>query len=321
MSIEPFSDLEALRARTTPAADRMLLANELDELPPGGALTLPAATLMTPLVIERAVTLRGAPDGLTILAGEPGMAALEVTAGPGAEVVLEGLVIRGGGGSEGLIAIRGRRARIVLRDCVVLDGSCTGDGAGGVSITSGRLVCERTVFAGNRGRLGGALSVLEIADLEARACLFWGNEGRDGGGAVWLEQEVEAQLVNCTFLDDRSGMPSAGQTLHARYMRGRAPQVELVNCVVRSAAACFGYGTPDYEVPVRLRACTVPEHARRHPQLAADEATTFGEVELGPGLAVTGAPGDSDGVAPEATDLFGRPLWRDGAIGRGAVAR
>ncbi len=318
--IEPFTDLAALRARTAPAADRALLASELDDLPPGGALSLPAATIMTPLVLERALTLRGAVDGLTILAGEPGDAAIEVTAGDGAEVVLEGLVIVGGGGPLGAIAVRGDRPRVVLRDCVVLDGAATGDGAGGVTISSGRLVCERTVFAGNRGRLGGALSVLEIADLEARACLFWANEGKDGGGAVWLEQDVDAQLVNCTFLDDRSGMPSAGQTLHARYMRGRAPQVRLVSCVVRSRSACFGYGTPGYEVPVRLRACTVPDHARRHPQLEADEATAFAEVELGPGLAASGAAGDPDGAPQEATDLFGRPLRSGAGVVRGAVA-
>lgn len=271
--------LEALRARFVPASERRIVAAMLDAAAPGGRVDLPEGTIMTPLVIERGMTVSGSATGWTLLAGERGSAAIEVR-GTSDEVVLERLIVRGGGGRVGAIAIAidpqdPSMPKVTLRDCVVFDGASTGTpewgGAGGITIDAGRLTLERCVFAGNRGTGGGAVAVRSIADLEARACAFIANEA-ERGAAVYAEGDVTATLVECTLTDNRA----AAGSVHGRFMRGRTPRVTLVDCLIRAEGACFGHVTPGYEVPIVVRRCTLPEAARRYARLDADQATTFG---------------------------------------------
>lgn len=272
--------MEEARRRTEPDNDRAFLGALLDETPEGGVVQLEQQTYLCPVFVERSVSVVGPEGGLAVLAGVPGEHVVQVTADD-AEVVFERLVIRGGGGTLGALAVTGARSRVLLRNCLILDNSSTMEGpaAGGVNITSGSLTLEGCVLAENRGSTGGALCVRQSAWLEARSCLFVGNISVRGGGAVWVEESARGRFVNCTFVDNISDDGGMGFTLQAKPSTGRTPDVSLVNCVLRSAERCFGYeglGTG----PIRARHTILPPHAREYSVLDADDSTWFGVPEF-----------------------------------------
>lgn len=317
--------LDELRRLTEPTAARRLFGSELDDAAAGATLALEAGSYFCPMFVERALTLQGPTDGYAVLAGEPGKPLLEVCA-DGAEVVLERLVFRGGCGIHGALAITAVDARVTVRDCLFLDATAPAGGpsTGGASLATGSLTLEGCLFAGNRGATGGALLIRHAATLEARSCLFVANASARGGGAAWVEEEAKARLVNCTLVDNTSDDGGMAFTLQAMPSTGRTPTVELVNCVVRSGARCFGYdglGTG----PILARASVLPEHAREYGALEADDVW-FGEPTFAEGgfpfALATGAAGTATGdpgawgEAPPR-DLEGAPF--EGDLPRGAL--
>jgi hypothetical protein len=270
--------LEEWRRRSEPDAELGLLGARIDETEEGGTLWLESGSYLTPVFIERSVAIGS--SRRAVLVGVPGKPVVEIV-GDDIEVELSGLIIRGGGGDRGAVAVTGSNVRLTLRHCVILDNAATleGPAAGGVNMTGGALTMQGCLVAGNRGSMGGGLHVQWDAQLEARSCLFLSNVGTRGGGAAWVEDGSRARFVNCTFVDNSSEDGGMGFTLQAYPSTGRTPDVSLENCVIRSGERCFGYeglGTG----PIQVSRSILPEHAREYSVLEADDSTWFGVPEF-----------------------------------------
>jgi nitrous oxidase accessory protein len=119
--IVAFALVAALQSGDAPVEKRALLDLQalVDAAPPGATLELEPGTYAAPVHVRRAVTLRG--HGRAVLdAGGAG----DILLVDAADVVVEGLVLRGTGASvdrENSALVGNKAPRLVVRDCVLQD--------------------------------------------------------------------------------------------------------------------------------------------------------------------------------------------------------
>ena len=106
-------------------------------------------------------------------------------------------------------------ARVHLQQLTIANGYSQQEG-GGIA-TANLLTCKASYVrmidcnvTNNSAIQGGGIHVRIGTRLEATGCRFVGNEARDrGGGGMVLEQDVHANLENCTFADNHARMADA----------------------------------------------------------------------------------------------------------------
>jgi hypothetical protein len=172
-----------------------------------------------------------------------------------ADLLIDGVVFEGAYNdrprARGSALVLDGRGATELRHCVFRDNH---GWFGGATSSRGRLDLMECTFSGNRTTApaqfsgAGAAVFVETGPLKARGCSFTSNAvfiGEDplandpaGGGAVALWQVVRAELVDCTFTDNRSD-GSGGAVV----VLGRIRPTELIihNCrFYRNRARKFG---------------------------------------------------------------------------------
>ncbi len=183
--------------------------------PAGGTLVLPSGAFRTSLVIDRPMTIVGAPAGTTLDATGRSGPALEILAGVRG-VSVEGVRVVGAT-RDGLLAAGGNDGLRLVRVAVV------GSGAAGVRVlTSGDVVIESCTFAGN------AATGIDLDGARARIlrCAF-----RDNGVAGARLRGASSFVRECAFEGGTDGILLDGEG------------AEAFRCTFRALGAAVRLGT------------------------------------------------------------------------------
>jgi predicted outer membrane repeat protein len=165
------------------------------EAPEGAVLDLPAGAWAGPLVLRRAVTLRGGPGVRLDGGGDGPLVRVEA---PGAEVVLEGLhFARGVAPAGGAVCCL--EGRLTLRDCTFEQNGASAQGGGAVYARGERLVVERCRFEQNEARRGGAVLLDGRVEATFLDTLFVANRA-ERGAALCLDGGASALVSGCTYV-------------------------------------------------------------------------------------------------------------------------
>ncbi len=204
------------------------LKQALAQAAPGAVIDVPPGAWAVTLVCTRPVTLRGAPGARLEGRGRGPLVRVDA---PGAEVVLERLAFSGGvaqaGGAACLTA-----GRLVVRDCTFEDNGAPAYGGGAVYARGERLLVERCRFERNGGRQGGAVLLDELVEATLLDSLFVGNRARRGA-ALRVKEGATALASGCTF----AGHAPPGPTLDLAPTRTRAPRLVLEDSLWAEAGA------------------------------------------------------------------------------------
>lgn len=218
------------------------LRRALEAAAPGDVIVVPPGTWAGHLVITRTVTLRGGP-GVVVDGGGAGPL-LRVEA-PAAEVCVEGLTFRRGVAQAGG-GVFFADGRLTLRDCAFEGCAAPGFAGGGVYARGERLLVERCRFEGCEARQGGAVLLDELVEAELRDCLFVKNRAARGA-ALRVKEGARAVVSGCTFAENSApGAPHAGVTLELAGTLTRTPSLSVEDSVwaegVEPPAGPLGFG-------------------------------------------------------------------------------
>ena len=189
---------------------------------------------------------------------------LEVDA-PGCEVVVRGLTFEHGHASGGGL-VRFTAGRLVLENCVFAHGTAKAFGGGALLASGQSLQVRRSVFLENVGRQGGAVLLDELVDAVFVDCLFARNAAVQGG-ALRLREGVTARLVGCTFAHNRCvpnpevTSPAAGASFFVSGSTTRTPSLALENGLFATfpgALAAEGFNDPQVPGTVSVRHSVLP---------------------------------------------------------------
>jgi hypothetical protein len=180
--------------RTVSPADAADWRALLDALPEGAVLCLKPGEYAGGLTVDKSVTLRALGAGVVIDAHgrEPVVSVIN----DAAEVVIEGVTLRGGDGGAlgggGALSVTGAK-RVVARDVVLEKSVSDANGGGAIFVRKGEVVVERARMTANRGARAQAVLVTG-GSLVVRDAVVTGNQGRgpaalvEGWGSLTLER-------------------------------------------------------------------------------------------------------------------------------------
>ncbi len=225
------------------------LRRALAEAAVGAVLDVPAGTWAGHLVLERALTLRGGPG--VRFDGGGGGPIVRVDA-PGADVVLEGFHFSRGVAQSGG-AVFFADGRLTLRDCVFEGNAAPAHGGGAIYARGEKLVIERCRFERNEARQGGAVLLDELVEAAVLDSLFVANRAVRGA-ALRLKEGAAATVSGCTFVGHTTPGPAhEGVTLDLAGTTTRTPTLVVEDSVWAEAV------TPPKKVPpLTLRRCLAP---------------------------------------------------------------
>ena len=130
---------------------------------------------------------------------------------------------------------------IVLDHCVFRANRTPGQGAALFGQLM-HLVARRSSFEGNRAANGGAL-VLRVTDADIVNCTFLDNRASGRGGAIFLPSNQwnppSVRVVNCVFARNQAAEGGAAYLVGAQYTSGNA---HWVNCTLTQNAASLQGG-------------------------------------------------------------------------------
>lgn len=223
------------------------------------------------MVLGRSVTLVGLEGAdKTFIHAAAHSSALRVD-DDGLAIRLQGLTLAGGAADAGGgLAVHGR-GKVAIVDCKFTNNRAGLIGGGGLYARAGLLTVERTDFAQNRGRQGGAIFLDSVVHAELTRCNFVGNDA-DFGGGLRATEAVVVELKICKFRQNHAG--GQANALHVSGSKSRAPQVVLDHCAVEDGSVINGPEIPgaivlkSSQVPVSWRSVSgVAEHniAPGHP--------------------------------------------------------
>lgn len=306
----------------------MDLHKAIEDVPAGGIVRVPAGIWPAQLVIEKSVTLVGAPG--TVLDGGGRGPVIRVAA-PRATVRIEKLTVRNGNAEAGGGIAFFEGSKLELVDCTIERSGAPSYGGGGVFLAGESAELHRCRVAGNTGRQGAGLLVDLTCQVVARDCLFAENVGIQGGGGR-VKEGARALFIGCTFADNRVvGEKCTGASLDMAGTMTRKPNVQLVNCIVAGrdpASETDLSNTATYPGTLSLKSSLLPVAMKGQPGINGPGvrfgAPSFLRDGEEPYLPAAGSPaiggGDPSVYDETSRDLRGRSRLRDGKVDLGALA-
>lgn len=223
--------------------------------PAGSTIELAPGRYEGKLHIAKPVCLRGAGDLTRIFAGGEGRV-IEVRLETGGEVVLESILLEGGGAASGAgIWLGGGRLR--LHNVHIQRCEASGGGGGAIHVEDGELDASVLRVNDVRGDKGGAIWV-QGAEIRLRDSQIMGSEARQGG-ALAVEGPSRVSLESVTVKKARATTPAGGQALYVSGAQGVRPRLDLRR--VRLEDAPLGlpvFVDPDHPGDLSLSGCDVP---------------------------------------------------------------
>jgi hypothetical protein len=180
-------------------AEHATIAEAIEAAPPGAVLEVCAGTYPERLVVAKAITIRGAGAGATIIDAGGGGRAIDVSAESGG-LTLEGVTLRNGvvGRDDEGGGIRCVGSQLILRASELLDNRA-GHGAG-LAARNCQVEISGVRMVNNLARdLGGGALLVESSGVLQDGVLV-NNQANDGGGVYSLEGSVE--LAGNQFTDN-----------------------------------------------------------------------------------------------------------------------
>jgi hypothetical protein len=255
--------IDEVKVCATGDAQFSTIQEALDSVPVGGGIELCPGVYSEPIVLDRAVSVRGSEGAaVTIIDGQGARSVVRVTSVGGPGAIIAGLTLRNGASQVmgGGVSCQGSQLQLldsVLVDNTAVDGGglgadkCTifargnrfeGNTAtsrgGGADLVNSSGELRDSVFVDNRAVRGGGLSQYDgtvvIAGNQVR-----GNAAGEFGGGVY--HRSGADLVNNTVEANHSAYRGGGV-----YVVGNAPLVRG-NTVAKNTTADDGGGLFLYE--------------------------------------------------------------------------
>ncbi len=166
-------------------------------------------------------------DATTIDATGLGSSVVTCKNGEGADTMLEGFTITGGGSGTGGVPIIGGgmynfSSSPTVTNCIFSSNTCTGRGGGMSNYGGSNPTVTNCNFSGNKAGNGGGMHNSSSSPTVTN-CNFIGNTGYTGGG-MSNEFGSNSIVTNCTFISNTSGGRGAGMM----NIRGSSPTV--TNC-------------------------------------------------------------------------------------------
>lgn len=231
------------------------LAQVLAECVPGTIIELSPGRYEGPLEIKKPVTLRGAGD-LTRLSGEEAGSVVTVDIEDETPVVIESLLLEGGGGEVGGgLSIRTGRVRLYnvhIQRCRTLAGG------GAIDLRAGELDATKLRAHDVSSDRGGAICARGDSVVSLRDSQISRTEARLGG-AIAVHDQARVFVEGLTVGKSRATAPSGGQAFFISGAPDLAPSLELRR--VRLEDAPLGMPIvvdPEYPGAVQVRACDMP---------------------------------------------------------------
>ncbi len=152
-------------------------------------------------------------DATTIDATGLGSSVVTCNSGEGADTMLEGFTITGGGSGTGGVPINGGgmynlSSSPTVKNCIFSSNTCTGRGGGMCNYGGSNPTVTKCNFSGNKAHHGGGMHNSSSSPTVTN-CNFIGNTGYTGGG-MSNEFGSNSIVTNCTFISNTSGGRGAG---------------------------------------------------------------------------------------------------------------
>jgi hypothetical protein len=203
---------------------------------PGTVLEVPKGTWAGGLSLTRAVTLLG--SGLAGFDGLGRGPVLTVNA-PDAEVIISGFDFTNATAISGA-AVLFFEGRLTLKDCRFHRCFAPGHGGGAVYARGATLTVERCTFERNTGRQGGAVLLDQLVEASFKGCSFVENTAVRGG-ALRLKEGARAVLEDCVLTANQAVGPHAsGGGIDLAGTTTRAPSLVLRRCTWSGEGAQLG---------------------------------------------------------------------------------
>lgn len=188
---------------------------------PGARVDVPSGTWAGGLTLDKPITLVGHGK-----ARFDGMSRGPIVTVRARDVVLEGF---GFGNAVALAgaAVSLHEGSLTLRDCVFERCLAPTHGGGAVYARGDQLIIERCRFVENTGRAGGAVLLDQLVEATIRNSLFLRNRAVRGG-ALRLKEGASARVERCTFVENVSVVdPPMASTIDVAGTKTRTPRLEL----------------------------------------------------------------------------------------------
>ena len=297
----------------------------VDGAPEGATVALPPGTWNGTLVVTKALTLRGAGAGRTVIDAQSHGPCLVVDA-PGARVQVSGVsLLRGSSPRGGGVCFQAGELR--LEDVNIEGGACRMYGGGGLLMSGQKATLVRvSVSRGGAGQ-GGGMLVDGECEVEAQGCVFTRNAAEVGGG-IRLVEGARLRLLHCTVAGNQGrGRTTSGPEVALSGSSNRAPTLVALNSIIAPAAAASPGVLQLGSFPgvLQLSHCLLPGSM----QGVEGAALRFGDPEFMPSGGHRCALGPSSPAAAAADpaqtpdgllDLRGHPLRRGAEADAGAYA-
>jgi hypothetical protein len=190
------------------------LASKFAAAKEGSTLVLPPGriSVRAPLILEKSVRVRGAPDGTTVLEGG-NASGIFLLLGNGHKYTFETLTFQSAAGRLGGAITAPNRNTVSFEGCRFADNRTEIGGAAGV-FHHARGFFRRCVFERNTSMCGGALGVGKDCDLTIDRCVFVDNKA-EAGGAIFLDDSAALEIRNSTFLRNVASRAECGHAMYA----------------------------------------------------------------------------------------------------------
>ncbi len=216
------------------------LQGMLDQVPEGGMLCLTPGRYVGRLRIGRAATIRAQGRGEVVLDAEFGGTVVHVACDRG-PVVLEGLTLTGGNGSQGgALAVTGMGAEVLLRGCSIVRNRARTKWLGAVITVThdNQVVLERCRIGDIEGDdasgPGQAVAVTQAGKLVVKDSLVVERTGK-GGSLIAARDGASIVIERSTLV-----VEGDGRALDASGTTTDQPAVTVLDSIVSGGEAIHG---------------------------------------------------------------------------------
>lgn len=214
------------------------------------------------LVVDRAVTLRGAGPERTILDGRGRGVTIAVEA-CGGTVHIEEMTIMGGKSQTGGGIAIDNGAEVRVTGCLIEKNAAKSGRGGAIAVDYGSLYVSECTIVDNRAFIGGAIYVGGDAKAEIAATIVADNFAIRGG-AICAADGAEVDVYTSRFENNVAELE--GHHLYAFGAQRSRPHVLLSNALLGTV---YGAGMP------------ISNHARYRAAIAIDNSAVGREINAG----------------------------------------
>lgn len=216
------------------------LQGVLDQVPEGGTLCVAPGRYPGRLRIGRAVTIRAESSGEVVLDAELGGTVVHVACDRG-PVVIEGLTLTGGNGSQGgAVAVTGMGAEVVLRGCSIARNRARTKWLGAIITVThdNQVVLERCrtmdIESDDASGPGQAVAVTQAGKLVVKDSLVVGRTGK-GGSLIAVRDGASITVERSTLV-----VEGEGRVLEVFGTTTDKPAVTIAGSIVSGGEAIRG---------------------------------------------------------------------------------